>query len=575
MAEFDHVVDVVVVGSGAGGMATAWTAARRGLSVVVLEKCPVFGGNSALSGGGAWLPNAPYFERAGETDDPERLFNYLQVIAPQVSPARHRRYLAEAPRLAAAFETTPHYHNGKGFMWIEGYSDYHPERGGNPKGRGLWATPIDQRALGEDAAKRRGGRARLPGAPQGMWLTSADFHDLIALKWGTFRGPALLFKLAWRTIVSRVTGQQIVTSGAALVTRLRLMLRDEGVPLWLNTPMRSLITDASGAVVGVNAERHGQPIKISARRGVVMAAGGFEGNADMRRRYQPEITPGISQGSHDNTGDGILAGEAIGAKLELMDDAWWMPGVKLPNGVWGMVAERAYPHQFIVNAEGKRFVNEAAPYTDFGHAQIEGHRRGVSHFPVFMIIDQFAWDHYFFGGLPGRKMPADWFTSGAVVRADTIEALAETIGVPPMALRETQERFNGFARKGHDDDFQRGVSPYDHWYGNPAYKNPNLGEVRKPPYYAFKMVLSDLGTKGGLLTDENARVLREDGAVIPGLYATGNNSSSVMGHDYAGPGATLGPAMTFGWIAANHMADVRASSDQVGTNANVAAPAAS
>lgn len=554
MQDFDTITDVVVVGSGAAGMVAAWSASRQGLEALVVEKAPVFGGNSALSGGGAWLPNAPYFHRAGQRDDPEQLFQYLRTIAPEVAPERQRRYLEEAPKVAQALESTAPFKNG--FTWIKGYSDYHPKRGGNPLGRGLWPTPIDQRVLGDDAAKRRvkSSPGRLPGLPKGMWITSADYHDLISLRWGGTKGAKTMLRLAWRALKARLSREQMITSGAALVTRLRLLLREAGIPLWLDTPMTSLVVDNSGRVTGITVERDGKLYRIGARRGVMMAAGGFEGSAEMRAQYQPLIRPGMTSGSPDNTGDGIRAGEAAGAALALMDDAWWMPAMELPGGVFQLMSERSYPHQFIVNGEGKRFVNEASPYTDFGHAVIEGEKSGVKHFPFFMILDHHAWRHYFFGGLPGRPVPQEWIDFGAMFRADSLEDLARQIGVPPENLVQTAARYNGFARQHRDDDFHRGENAYDNWYGNPAYKNPNLGTVEKPPFYAFKMLISDLGTKGGLLTDEHARVLREDGSVIPGLYASGNNSAAVMGNSYAGPGATLGPAMTFGWIAANHMA---------------------
>ena len=261
--------------------------------------------------------------------------------------------------------------------------------------------------------------------------------------------------------------------------------------------------------------------------------------------YQPAVGRGWSSGSPDNTGDGIRAGEAVGGALDLMDDAWWMPAMQVPGGVWPLVAERAYPEQFIVNAAGRRFTNEASPYTDFVHDQLAGHAPGISHIPVFMIVDHRGWTHNIIAGhLPGKPMPKEWLESGLVQRAPTIAELARRIDVPPTALSETAERFNRFARQGRDEDFHRGESAYDRYYGNPDYPNPNLGEVSKPPFYAFRLVPGDLGTKGGLLTDEDARVLREDGSAIPGLYATGNTSASVMGNDYAGPGATIGPAMT-------------------------------
>ena len=389
-------------------------------------------------------------------------------------------------------------------------------------------------------------------------MTSEDYHHLLTLRWGGLRGPLMLLRLAWRSLMTRLTGRQIVTNGAALATRLRLLLREAGVPVWLETPMTSLIEDGSGRVVGVVAEREGRPHRIGALRGVMLAAGGFEASAEMRARYQPFIRPGLSVGSPDNTGDAIRAGETAGAALDLMGDAWWMPGMELPGGVFSLMSERSYPNQFIVNGAGERFVNEASPYTDFGHAQIAGHATGVSHFPAFMVFDDHAWRNYFFAGMAGRPIPKDWLAHGVMFRADTIEELAVQLGVPPETLVRTADRFNRFARQGRDEDFHRGESVYDHWYGNPKHQNPNLGVVCKPPFYAFKMILSDLGTKGGLLTDEHARVLRKNGSVIAGLYAAGNTSAAVMGESYAGPGATLGPAMTFGWVAGRHMATTNA-----------------
>ena len=559
---FDHEVDVVVVGCGAGGMAAAWGAATEGLQPVVLEKAELFGGNSALSGGGAWMPNAPEFIRQGEHDDPDRLLAYLRAIAPDVDEERQRRYLDEIPKFAAALEATPFFAN-KGFFWAKGYSDYHPEKGGNPLGRGLWASPIDRKHLGEDGDSLRGGRGRIPGAPRGMWLTSSDFRDLTFLRWNGWRGKRALLRLAIRTLEVRLRGQNIMTSGAALVTRLRLLVKQAGIPVWLRTPMRELIVDDSGAVIGVLAEHDGQPVRIRARGGVIIATGGFEASAEMRARYQPMLGgKGWSSGSPDNTGDGIRAGAAVGGALDLMDDAWWMPAMEIPGGVFPLVAERAYPEQFIVNGAGKRFINEAAPYTDFGHAVLEGQAAGVSHIPVFMITDHRGWTHNIIAGhLPGRATPKEWVSAGLIQKAETLGELADGIGVPADALVRTAERYNALARDGRDEDFHRGESTYDQYYGNPDYPNPNLGEVTQPPFYAFRLVPGDLGTKGGLLTNANGQVLRRDGSTIAGLYATGNASASVMGNDYAGPGATIGPAMCFGWIAGRHIA-AQARSDE-------------
>jgi hypothetical protein len=230
-----------------------------------------------------------------------------------------------------------------------------------------------------------------------------------------------------------------------------------------------------------------------------------------------------------------------------------------------MLNERMMPSQFIVNGEGKRFINEAAPYMDFGHAMIEGQKSGVTHIPCWLITDHRSFNRYVVGGhLPipkipgapvptGRKVPKAWLESGVVKAANSWDELATKVGVPLEQLRSTAARFNELAHNGHDDDFNRGDSVYDNYYGDPTLPNPNLHPLGKPPYYAFRIVLGDLGTSGGLRTDEYARVLRPDDTVVRGLYAVGNTSAAVMGRSYAGAGATIGPAMTFGYVAAKHL----------------------
>jgi 3-oxosteroid 1-dehydrogenase len=554
--------DVVVVGSGAGGLTAALAAGVAGLKAVVVEKTELFGGTSALSGGNVWAPNAPEFQRVGQKEDPEHVLDYLVKIAgDDVSTERLRRYVDEVPKMMELLESR-HEAFEKRFIWAEDYSDYHPDQGGNPRGRGLWPPVVDKRRLGDDAQYLRGGKVRLPGAPKATWMTGIDLHDLIALRWGGLRGWKPVVRLAGRTVVTWVKRSDMATGGQALVARLYLALKQIGVPVWRNTPMQALVTDEGGRVIGVHVVRDGRPMRLTVRGGVILATGGFDHNAEMRHRYHPLIDHTWSAGSPDNTGDGIVAGEQVGAALELMDDAWWMPVMHLPNAFPLQVLERSYPGQFIVNSAGRRFVNEAAPYTDFVHVQLENHAAGVSHIPVFMITDDRAWKRNVIAfRLPGRKMPSDWLDSGLVSKADTLEELAAKIGVPPATLAETAERYNRFARAGRDDDFSRGESAYDNYYGDDSYPNPNLAPVDKPPFIAFRLLPGDLGTKGGLLTDSDARVLRMDGSVIHGLYATGNTSASIMGHDYAGPGATLGPAMTFGYVAANHIAAALRSAD--------------
>ena len=246
----------------------------------------------------------------------------------------------------------------------------------------------------------------------------------------------------------------------------------------------------------------------------------------------------------------------LGAATGLMDDAWWGPAIPLPGGPYFCLAERSLPGCILVNGAGQRFVNESAPYVDAVHAMYDGHTPQNPHIPAWLVFDQRYRDRYVFAGRPPRKpLPRRWYAGGAVFRADDFASLAGQTGVDADGLAKTVARFNEFATAGHDEDFRRGDSAYDRYYGDPRRKpNPNLAPLATGPFYAVKIVPGDLGTKGGLVTDERARVLRPDGNAIPGLYAAGTASSSVMGHSYAGAGATIGPAMTFGYIAARDMA---------------------
>ena len=553
---FDHEVDVLVIGSGAGGMVTALAARAEGLDPVIIEKGAFWGGSSARSGGGAWVPNAPALLREGQRDDPRQVIDYLLAIAgDRVPRERIERYVEAAPEMMEFLERQSPY-LADGFFWIRGYSDYEPDKGGNPLGRGVWARPIDRRLLGDEMATLHPGVRRMQ-LPLGAWITSIDLHDLLAIRWGGLEHKKILAKLAWRVLRARVLGERVGASGQALATRLRLATREHGIEIWRETPMRSLVTGIDGRVVGVRAERAGRPLSIGARFGVVLACGGFEHNLELRGRYQPSITEDWSLGAATNVGDGILAGEALGAATDLMEDAWWQPVMPsaADGSLVGLVAERQYPGQFIVNGAGCRFVNEAIPYIHFCQALIAGHAAGVSHIPCWMIIDSVAWRRNIIAGhLPGTPMPKPWLDAGAAFVAPTLGELARKIGIPADALRNTAARYNNLVDRGVDEDFHRGESAYDRYYGDPAYPNRNLAPVEVPPFYALAIRPGDLGTKGGLVTDPDARVVRSDGSVIPGLYATGNVSASVMGTKYAGPGATLGPAMTFGYLAARHIA---------------------
>ena len=562
--QFDHVVDVLVVGSGGGGMTAALAADASGLDTLVVEKADYFGGSTALSGGGIWVPGAPAQRREGYNPSPDDVFEYLRRITGGiVSDARLHQYIDAAPAMMEFLEKTSPWFE---FVWKPGYADYYPELpGGSERGSTINVPAIDLRVLGDEEQSLL---QPLALAPKGIWLGPKDLRLFYQVR-QNWRGKAVLVKLLWRMFRARVFGERMAAIGQSLAARLRLAMKDRGIPLWLDSPMTELITDADGTVTGAVVEHDGRTLRIGARGGVILATGGFDHDIQWRRQYLPVLEKDWSFGNPLAMGDGIKAGEKVGGSTELLDEAWWFPAICWPDGrLQFMLNERMMPSQFVVNGEGKRFINEAAPYMDFAHAMIEGQRSGVTHIPCWLITDIRSFHRYVVAGhLPipkvpfapvptGWKVPTAWLESGVVKEGRSWDELADKIGVPADQLRRTAERFNELARTGHDDDFNRGDSAYDNYYGDPTLPNPNLHPLTKPPYYAFQVILGDLGTSGGLRTDEHARVLREDDTAVRGLYATGNTSAAVMGRSYAGAGATIGPAMTFGYVAAQHIATI-------------------
>jgi succinate dehydrogenase/fumarate reductase flavoprotein subunit len=563
---FDHVVDVLIVGSGGGGMAAALTARAAGLDALVVEKSSHFGGSTALSGGGIWVPGAPAQRREGYSPDPEGVVEYLlKITEGLVSEARIRQYVESAPKMLEFLEGLSGWFE---FVWKPGYADYYPELpGGSELGSTINVPAIDLRKLGGDEKSLL---QPLALAPRGIWLGPRDLRTFYRIR-QSWAGKAVLLKLVWRMFKARAFNERMAAIGQSLAARLRLAMRDSGIPLWLDAPMIELLTDADGSVTGAVLERDGTKQRIGTRRGVILASGGFDHDLAWRQEELPVLESAGSQdwsfGNPAAMGDGIRAGQKVGAATDLLDEAWWFPAIRWPDGrMQFMLNERMMPAQFIVNGDGKRFINEAAPYMDFGHAMIDGQKSGVAHIPCWLITDHRSFNRYVVGGhLPipkipfapvptGRKVPKAWLDSGVVKAAASWDELAGKIGVPAAELRSTAARFNELARQGHDDDFNRGDSVYDNYYGDPTLPNPNLYPLGAPPYYAFRIVLGDLGTSGGLLTDEYARVLRPDGTTVPKLYAVGNTAAPVMGRSYAGAGATIGPAMTFGYVAAKHLA---------------------
>jgi 3-oxosteroid 1-dehydrogenase len=545
---WDHQVDFVVVGSGCGGLTAALTAHGHGLDTLIIEKAGVYGGSTALSGGNIWVPNNPTLRREGLSDSRDDVRGYLDaVVGGRVPAANVDAFIDNGPRALAFLEkVSPHLR----FQWCTGYSDYHPEApGGRARGRTIEPLPFDLKQLGDDEKLLRPAALATPG---GLFVTSKEFARLNMVM-RTWPGRRAAMQTVGRAVKGLLLRRHMDTLGRALIGRLRLAAKDAGIPLWLNTPLQSLITDESGAVLGVAAQRAGSAARIRARKGVLLATGGFEHNSEMRKRFLRDGgKDNYSAGSPDNVGDGIVAGQAVGGATDLMDDAWWMPAFRRPDGVMSvLVSERSIPRSIIVDQTGRRFVNEAAPYVTFVHRQLAG-----GHDPLWFVFDRKAKNRYQFGGvMPGQKFPDNWYTSGLMHRADSLDALAAAIGVPASSLCETVDRFNGFARDGQDGDFGRGDSAYDNYYGDPSLPHPTMDVIDRGPYYAARIQAGDLGTKGGLVYNATGQVLRSDGSVIAGLYATGNASAAVMGNDYAGAGATIGPAMVFGFVGARHVAE--------------------
>ncbi|TNM48134.1 FAD-dependent oxidoreductase [Nocardioides albidus] len=544
---WQHEVDLLVVGAGAGGMTAALTGALSRLDTLLVEKAATYGGTTALSGGGIWVPNNPTLERAGVTDPEERVVEYLEHITRgTVGRDRLQAYAHHGPRMFRMFEKKAKHLE---FTWCPGYSDYHPEApGGRPEGRSIECPPFDMHRLGELAHTQRGSAMKVPG---GLIITSADYVHLNMIT-RTWRGRWRALKLGVKSNLNRLRRRQMVSLGQALVARLRISLRDAGVPVWLETPLLDLVRDEDGTVVGAVVERDGAPYRIRARRGVIVASGGFDHNEAMRKEHLPEVgRADVSGGADTNTGDGIQIGHAAGGALDLMDDAWWMPAVRKPDGrVHSLVSERSIPNSVILSPKGERFTNEASPYVTFVHAQI-----AHGHPYLWFVMDQTARRRYPFGAVvPGADLPQAWYDAGTAHKAATLDELARLTGMDAATLEASIGRWNGIVASGKDTDFGRGESAYDRYYGDPTLPNPVLGTVANAPYYAVRIEAGDLGTKGGLVTDAHGRVLDADGAAVTGLYATGNVAASVMGNDYAGAGATIGPAMVFGYLAALHAA---------------------
>ncbi len=553
---WDQEVDILVVGSGAGGLLAAVMAATQHAEVLILEKTAEFGGSSATSGGGIWIPNSHLASAAGHQDSPEEAFQYIRSLsAANVPDANIRAYVREAPRMLRWLEEqTPVRYQALP------YPDYHAELpGGKPGFRTHLPLEYDGRALGDDVLSLRAASRAASLFSRINWKFSESYQLLFRMKGWQLTLLKMLARY-WLDVGQRLRSpkDRFLTLGTALTGGLRSASKRLGVPLWLNARLVELIREGN-RVTGAVVEREGTRLRIHARNGIILAAGGFERNAEMRRQFLPQVPDPIRSGGQvGNCGDSINAAAAIGAATMNMGHSWSAPVFCIPGEYRGRLSttERALPGCIMVNQAGRRYMNEAASYHIAGHAMVAADRPDASTNPSWVIFDARYRHNYPLG--PVLPLVPDWLLPGNVrsilKRATTVEDLAVLAKLPPDALRATVDKFNSGARQGFDEEFGRGAATYDRMYGDPRVKpNPTLTPIEKPPYYAFPIYAGDIGTCGGLVTDEYARVLNEARRPIEGLYAVGNNAASVMGGSYPGAGSTLGPSMTFAYIAALHL----------------------
>lgn len=552
--QWDDEIDVLVVGSGAAGLSAAVVAASgpERTQVLVIEKSALLGGTSATSGAGVWIPCSPLAAEAGYPDTPEEAFAYLRALtAPNVSDERIDAYVRSAPAMLNWFAR----HTTLRFESMP-YPDYHPDlQGGKPGWRTHFPIGMDGRLLGRDVDLIR---APSPAASL-LGLICWEVKEAQTL---LFRPRGWLFTLLGLLLRYALDVPQRLhsrkdrrlTLGNALIGRLMAAAKEKGVVIQRETALQELLLE-NGRVSGALISHEGRTRRVKTRRGVMLAGGGFERNAAMRAAYLPPQAgaPELSGSQPNNTGDCIEAALRAGAATRNMDSAWWGPVFKVPGEERGRLCaiERALPGCIMVNHAGRRFMNEATSYHIAAQRMLAEDRPDARTVPAYILFDASYRARYPMGPL----LPVPWlFNSRAVrstvTRADTIEELARKLGLPADALKDTIASFNADARTGNDSQFGRGTDVYERYYGDArAQPNPTMAPLERAPFYAMPMYLGEIGTNGGLATDGDARVLDAAGVPIAGLYAAGNTTASVMGYSYPAAGATLGPALTFGYVA--------------------------
>ncbi|MEJ2532867.1 MAG: FAD-dependent oxidoreductase [Halioglobus sp.] len=564
--QWDYSYDVVVVGSGNGGLTAALCSYEMGTrDVLVIEKSDLYGGTSSISGGGVWIPGNRYARAAGAEDSADQARTYLrQLISEEEVPAYQLdTFLENGPKMVDFL----HERSRVRYVTLAHYPDYYTNLEGAMEGhRSMEPETFSAHELGDEwrRLRRTHPMMHLAGV---IGITQVEAALLIGQQPGWWKiaarlAAAYLADIPWRI---RDRYHRRLATGCAGVARLRASLLDRDIPLWLSTPMTGLV-DEEGQVMGVEVTRNGEPLRIRARRGVILAAGGFEHNQAMREQYLPQPTDHRwSAGTRDNTGDAIREGMRLGARMHRLNEAWWcntisVPGEEIPRL---SIMEKSYPGSIVVNPAGERFSNESQNYMAFQQETFRKHSEENPCHPAWQVFDARFRASYFVGPLYNSRFRPDWAVpkryeaEGFFARADSVRELARKIGVDPEGLARTVSNMNEYARTGVDPELHRGDSAYDRYYGDPRVTpNPCLGPLETAPFYAIRVDPGDFGTQGGMVIDADARVLHEEGHAIEGLYAIGNCSAPTL-PCYPGPGSTLGPAMTFAYQAAKAISGYR------------------
>ena len=562
--QFDEIFDVLVIGSGCGGLTAALTAdISNPAKVLVIEKSHLIGGTSATSGGVIWIPDNHLGKEKGAQDSISEAKDYLKATIPadEFNEPLIDAYLDQGPKMVKFMQD----HTDARYTSLEHYPDYFQDAPGVKLGnRALEPLPVSADVLGDDVDNLH------PSGPQTIvfgryGVNFEESHAFTTQSPGWFRLFAKIFLTYWLDFSWRIKRKRSrrLAFGAASVTRLFASVKKRNIPIWRSAELKEFIL-GDNRVIGAVIHKDGRLIKVQARRGVIVASGGFGQNQEMREKYLPKPT-NSDWGCEPktNTGDPIKAAEAIGAQLKFMDKAWWVTTVKAPNEEFPRLSEveKSLPGNYTVNKSGKRFANESQNYLTFMLEVLDKEKKGESCAPMYMIFDANHRKNYPVGPLmPGKFFPdklikiihKDWFESDFLTTANTIEELAIQTGIDSEALQSTVERVNNFSATGKDLDFQRGDNERDRFSGDPSLLNPCLGPIDKAPFYAMRIDPGEFATCGGMAINEYGQVLNNDNQAIAGLYATGNCTPALL-TTYPGPGATIGPAMTFGFIAGKHI----------------------